>query len=49
MQQLAQESKRIFIGGSMDGNWKLAFEELVSDTELVRDGGLATIGGSNHL
>jgi tRNA-splicing ligase RtcB len=49
MQQLAQESKRIFLSGSMDSKWKLAFEELVPDTELVRDGGLATIGGSNHL
>ncbi|MBW4453399.1 MAG: hypothetical protein KME55_12245 [Nostoc indistinguendum CM1-VF10] len=49
MQQLAQESKRIFLSGSMDGNWKLASEELLPDIELVRDGGLATIGGSNHL
>ncbi|MGJ5630408.1 RtcB family protein [Nostoc sp. CALU 1950] len=49
LQQLAQESERIFLGGSMDGNWKLAPEELVPDTGLVRDGGLATIGGGNHF
>ncbi|MEH2304811.1 RtcB family protein [Nostoc sp.] len=49
LQQLAQESERIFLGGSMDGNWKLAPEELVPDTGMVRDGGLATIGGGNHF
>ncbi|MFN6461335.1 MAG: RtcB family protein [Nostoc sp. DedVER02] len=57
LEQLAQESdgsanargERIFLGGSMDGNWKLAPEELVPDTGLVRDGGLATIGGGNHF
>ncbi|MDF5734283.1 MULTISPECIES: RtcB family protein [unclassified Nostoc] len=49
LQQLAQESDRIFLGGSMDGDWKLAPEELVLDTGLVRDGGLATIGGGNHF
>jgi tRNA-splicing ligase RtcB (3'-phosphate/5'-hydroxy nucleic acid ligase) len=49
LQQLAEESERIFLGGSMDGNWKLAPEELVPDTGLVRDGGLATIGGGNHF
>ncbi|MEH2367647.1 RtcB family protein [Nostoc sp.] len=49
LQQLAQESERIFLGGSMDGDWKLAPEELVPDTGLVRDGGLATIGGGNHF
>ncbi|MEH2072041.1 MAG: RtcB family protein [Nostoc sp.] len=49
LQQLAEESERIFLGGSMDGNWKLAPEELVPDAGLVRDGGLATIGGGNHF
>ncbi|MEH2394369.1 MAG: RtcB family protein [Nostoc sp.] len=49
LQQLAQESDRIFLGGSMDGDWKLAPEELVPDAGLVRDGGLATIGGGNHF
>ncbi|MEH1874659.1 RtcB family protein [Nostoc sp.] len=55
--QLAKESdgsanargERIFLGGSMDGNWQLAPEELVPDAGLVRDGGLATIGGGNHF
>ncbi|MFN6478312.1 RtcB family protein [Nostoc sp. DedQUE07] len=49
LQQLAQESERIFLDGSMDGDWKLAPEELVPDAGLVRDGGLATIGGGNHF
>ncbi|MBD2507759.1 RtcB family protein [Nostoc muscorum FACHB-395] len=49
LQQLAQESDRIFLGGSMDGDWKLAPEELVTDAGMVRDGGLATIGGGNHF
>jgi tRNA-splicing ligase RtcB len=49
LQQIAQESQHIFLDGSMDGNWKLAPEELVPDEGLVRDGGLATIGGGNHF
>ncbi|MBD2519888.1 RtcB family protein [Nostoc sp. FACHB-973] len=49
LQQLAQESDAIFLGGSMNGDWKLAPEELVPDAGLVRDGGLATIGGGNHF
>ncbi|MEH1971559.1 RtcB family protein [Nostoc sp.] len=49
LQQLAQESERMFLGGSMNGDWKLAPEELVPDAGLVRDGGLATIGGGNHF
>ncbi|BAZ31699.1 hypothetical protein NIES4074_41720 [Cylindrospermum sp. NIES-4074] len=55
--QLSQEcdgyadafGKRIFLGGSMAGNWQLAPEELVPDAGMVRDGGLATIGGGNHF
>ena len=49
LQQLAQESDRIFLDGSMDGNWKLAPEELIPDDGLVRDGGLGTIGSGNHF
>ncbi|QLE51748.1 RtcB family protein [Nostoc sp. C057] len=57
LQQLLQEGdgsanargERIFLGGSMDGDWKLAPEELVPDAGMVRDGGLATIGGGNHF
>ena len=49
LDQLAQESDNIFLGGSMDGNWRLAPPELTPDEGLVRDGGLATIGGGNHF
>ena len=49
LEQLARECDRVFLGGSMDGKWKLAPEELVPDDGLVRDGGLATIGGGNHF
>ncbi len=49
LEQLARECDRIFLGGSMDGKWKLAPEELVPSDGLVRDGGLATIGGGNHF
>jgi tRNA-splicing ligase RtcB (3'-phosphate/5'-hydroxy nucleic acid ligase) len=47
--QLAKEIDRIFLNGSMEGNWKVAPFELVPDEGLVRDGGLATIGGGNHF
>ncbi|BAY18222.1 hypothetical protein NIES21_40660 [Anabaenopsis circularis NIES-21] len=49
LEQISQESERIFLGGAMDGEWNLAPEELVPDTGLVRDGGLATIGSGNHF
>lgn len=49
LEQLATESDRIFLNGSMSGNIKWAPEELVPDSGLVRDGGLATIGGGNHF
>jgi tRNA-splicing ligase RtcB len=49
LDQLANESERIFLSGSMDGDWKLAPEELVPDDGLVRDGGMATIGAGNHF
>jgi tRNA-splicing ligase RtcB len=47
--QITEESQRIFLNGSMVGNWQLAPEELVPDTGIVRDGGLGTIGGGNHF
>ncbi|WP_460205613.1 RtcB family protein [Scytonema sp. NUACC21] len=49
LNQLAKEWGSIFLEGSMEGNWKLAPEELVPDDGLVRDGGLATIGSGNHF
>jgi tRNA-splicing ligase RtcB (3'-phosphate/5'-hydroxy nucleic acid ligase) len=47
--QLAREVDRIFLNGSMAGHLQWAPEELVPETGLVRDGGLATIGGGNHF
>jgi tRNA-splicing ligase RtcB (3'-phosphate/5'-hydroxy nucleic acid ligase) len=41
-EQLAKECDRIFLGGSLDGDWKLAPEELVPDDGIIRDGRLAT-------
>lgn len=49
LDQLAREVDRIFLNGSMAGHLRWAPEELVPDTGLVRDGGLATIGGGNHF
>jgi tRNA-splicing ligase RtcB len=49
LDQLAQEVDRIFLTGSMTGHRRWAPEELVPETGLVRDGGLATIGGGNHF
>jgi tRNA-splicing ligase RtcB len=49
LSQLATEVDRIFLGGSMAGSSRWAPEELVPATGLIRDGGLATIGGGNHF
>lgn len=49
LNQLATECDRIFLNGSMNGNLKYAPEELIPESGLVRDGGLATIGGGNHF
>jgi tRNA-splicing ligase RtcB len=47
--QLAAECDRVYLGGSMNGDVKFAPEELIPEDGLVRDGGLATIGGGNHF
>ncbi len=47
--QLAAESDRIYQGGSLNGDAKWAPEELIPESGIVRDGGLATIGGGNHF
>lgn len=47
--QLARESDCIFLNGSMSGHRRWAPEELVPESGLVRDDGLATIGGGNHF
>ncbi len=49
LDQLAAESDRIFLNGSMSGHSRWAPEELVLDRGLIRDGGLATIGSGNHF
>jgi tRNA-splicing ligase RtcB (3'-phosphate/5'-hydroxy nucleic acid ligase) len=49
LDQLAGEIDRIFLAGSMNGHCRWAPEELVPESGLVRDGGLATIGGGNHF
>ncbi|MBW4507367.1 MAG: RtcB family protein [Scytonematopsis contorta HA4267-MV1] len=49
LSQITREAERIFLDGSMNGDWKLAPEELVPNDGLVRDGGLGTIGGGNHF
>lgn len=49
LDQLAVECDRVYLGGSMNGNVKFAPEELIPEDGLVRDGGLATIGGGNHF
>lgn len=48
LSQLASEIDRVYLGGSMEGSSRWAPEELVS-SGLIRDGGLATIGGGNHF
>jgi tRNA-splicing ligase RtcB len=49
LEQLASEIDRVYLGGSMEGSTRWAPEELVPDSGVVRDGGLATIGGGNHF
>ena len=48
LSQLATEIDRVYNGGSMEGSASWAPEELVT-SGLIRDGGLATIGGGNHF
>ncbi|MFB8789211.1 MAG: RtcB family protein [Potamolinea sp.] len=49
LEQLSSEIDRVYLGGSMDGSAYWAPEELIPESGLVRDGGLATIGGGNHF
>jgi tRNA-splicing ligase RtcB len=49
LDQLASESDRIFLNGSMSGQIRWAPEELICTSRSIRDGGLATIGGGNHF
>ena len=47
--QLWQETERVHLNGSLDGNLRWCSEDLIPETGLVRDGDLATIGGGNHF
>jgi tRNA-splicing ligase RtcB (3'-phosphate/5'-hydroxy nucleic acid ligase) len=49
LEQLWQESNRVYLSGSFEGNIRYAPPELVPKTGIVRDGDLATIGGGNHF
>jgi tRNA-splicing ligase RtcB len=48
LEQLAKECDRIFLQGSMNGHIRWIPEELITG-DLIRDGGLATIGSGNHF
>jgi len=48
LDQLATECDRIFLNGSMNGHIRWSPAELITG-ELIRDGGLGTIGGGNHF
>lgn len=49
LDQLEQEIDRVHLGGALDGDPRWAPEDLVPADGVVRDGGLATIGGGNHF
>ncbi|MCA9713660.1 MAG: RtcB family protein [Myxococcales bacterium] len=46
--QLERELARVHLGGCLEGHERWAPEDLLEGA-LVRDGGLATIGGGNHF
>jgi len=47
--QLATEIDRVYLGGSLNGAVQWVPEKWVPKDGLVRDGGLATIGGGNQF
>lgn len=49
LDQLEAELSRVHLGGALDGDPRWAPEDLVPADGVVRDGGLATIGGGNHF
>jgi len=49
LNQLAKEIDRVYLSGSLNGAMQWVPEKWVSKTGLIRDGGLATIGGGNHF
>ncbi|MCB9792382.1 MAG: RtcB family protein [Alphaproteobacteria bacterium] len=49
LDQLLSEAERVMLCGSMDGDLRWAPEDLRPEDGLVRDGGMATIGGGNHF
>ncbi len=46
--QLERELARVHLGGCLQGHERWAPQDLL-EGELIRDGGLATIGGGNHF
>lgn len=49
LDQLEQEIDRVHLGGALAGDPRWAPEDLVPAEGVVRDGGVATIGGGNHF
>lgn len=49
LEQIEGELGRVHLGGALDGDPRWAPEDLVPADGIVRDGGLATIGGGNHF
>lgn len=47
--QIAAEVERVHLAGGLEGDPRWAPEDLVPAEGVVRDGGLATIGGGNHF
>lgn len=43
------ELERVYLGGALDGHARWAPEDLAPADGVVRDGGMATIGGGNHF
>ncbi len=46
---IEEELERVHFGGALDGDPRWAPEDITPEEGIVRDGGLATIGGGNHF
>lgn len=47
--QLLGDIEKVYLCGSLSGNYRWAPEDLSDNFETIRDGGLGTIGGGNHF